>query len=151
MTVSVDCWECINPLWPSDAKVIGSGNGLLFVVACCSMPCHYLNQCWLVVNWIPRNTHCGYMNRNKTIFIHENAFQNVVCKMSAILFSSLNGLRSLTVTVDIIDGWVQERRNSTANALELHLSCTNPSKYDTSDPVHLNTRIYPHSIIFLAN
>ena len=26
-----------------------------------------------------------------------------------------------------IDGLVQERRNSTANALELHLSCTNPS------------------------
>ena len=26
-----------------------------------------------------------------------------------------------------IDGLVQERRNSIANALELHLSCTNPS------------------------
>ena len=25
------------------------------------------------------------------------------------------------------DGLVQERRNSIANALELHLSCTNPS------------------------
>ena len=28
-----------------------------------------------------------------------------------------------------IDGLVQERRNSIANALELHLSCTNPSIY----------------------
>ena len=26
-----------------------------------------------------------------------------------------------------IDGWMQERRNSIANALELRLSCTNPS------------------------
>ena len=30
---------------------------------------------------------------------------------------------------DHIDGLVQERRNSTANALELRLSCTNPSMY----------------------
>ena len=29
--------------------------------------------------------------------------------------------------VQYIDGLVQERRNSSANALELHLSCTNPS------------------------
>ena len=30
-----------------------------------------------------------------------------------------------------IDGLVQERRNSIANALELHLSCTNPSTYSS--------------------
>ena len=30
-----------------------------------------------------------------------------------------------------IDGLVQERRNSSANALELRLSCTNPSKSPT--------------------
>ena len=29
-----------------------------------------------------------------------------------------------------VDGLVQERRNSTANALELHLSCINPSMCD---------------------
>ena len=33
-----------------------------------------------------------------------------------------------------IDGLVQERRNSIANALELHLSCTNPSIYIEMDP-----------------
>ena len=31
-----------------------------------------------------------------------------------------------------IDGLVQERRNSSVLAMELHLSCTNPSDYDTS-------------------
>ena len=31
-------------------------------------------------------------------------------------------------TLSQIDGLVQERRNSIANALELHLSCINPSK-----------------------
>ena len=34
-----------------------------------------------------------------------------------------------------IDGLVQERRNSTANALELRLSCTNPSIWYQSHPV----------------
>ena len=33
-----------------------------------------------------------------------------------------------------IDGLVQERRNSIANALELRLSCTNPSIWGTSSP-----------------
>ena len=32
---------------------------------------------------------------------------------------------------DLIDGLVQERRNSSANALELRLSCTNPSSWFT--------------------
>ena len=32
-----------------------------------------------------------------------------------------------------IDGLVQERRNSIADALELRLSCTNPSKYSCMD------------------
>ena len=35
--------------------------------------------------------------------------------------------RQVIVTHLSIDGLVQERRNSTANALELRLSCTNPS------------------------
>ena len=30
---------------------------------------------------------------------------------------------------DIDDGLVQERRNSIANAMELHLSCTDPLVY----------------------
>ena len=33
------------------------------------------------------------------------------------------------------DGSVQERRNSIANALELHLSCTNPSIYEPLPPI----------------
>ena len=36
-----------------------------------------MNQCWNIVNWIPRN--------NSYIFIQENPFENVVWKMSAIL------------------------------------------------------------------
>ena len=44
------------------------------------------------------------------------------------------GLGSLTLSACLvqIDGLVQERRNSIANALELRLSCTNPSKMMSS-------------------
>ena len=37
-----------------------------------------------------------------------------------------------------IDGLVQERRNSIANALELRLSCTNPSIFEFCDKVSHN-------------
>ena len=37
----------------------------------------------------------------------------------------------LLSTVEYIDGLVQEIRNSIANAMELRLSCTNPSVWDT--------------------
>ena len=47
-------------------------------------PSHYLKQYWNIVNW----TH-GYelhwnFNRDLYIFISENVFQNVVCKMTSI-------------------------------------------------------------------
>ena len=38
------------------------------------------------------------------------------------LFSTYNDI----FDYPLIDGLMQERRNSIANALELHLSCTNP-------------------------
>ena len=44
-----------------------------------------------------------------------------------------------TVYQEYIDGLVQGRRNSIANALELHLSCTKPSLYAPSAMVPLCT------------
>ena len=57
---------------------IGSGNGLL-------PSGHYLNQCWNIVNWTLRNILQWKFNRNPYIFILENAFEKVVCKMAAVL------------------------------------------------------------------
>ena len=51
----------------------------------CSAPSHYWNQCWLIVNWTLWNKLLWNLNRNTKPFIHENAFENVVCKMAAIL------------------------------------------------------------------
>ena len=50
-----------------------------------SAPSHYLNQCWNIVNWALRNKLQGNFNRNSYIFTQENAFQDVVWKMAAIL------------------------------------------------------------------
>ena len=51
---------------------------------------------------------------------------------------------TMVLTVqDQVDGLVQERRNSTALAMELHLSCTNPSKYSLpSMRKHFNYQCY---------
>ena len=46
---------------------------------------HYLNQCGNIVNWTLRNKLQWNFDRNSYIFIQENAFDNVVWKMAAIL------------------------------------------------------------------
>ena len=62
---------------------IGSDNGLA--------P-SYLNQCWNIVNWTPKNKYQWNFNQNSSIFIQENAFQNFVCEMASI-WLGLNELR----------------------------------------------------------
>ena len=50
-----------------------------------TVPSHYLNQCWNIVNWTLRNKLQWKFNRNSNIFIHENAIESVVCEMASIL------------------------------------------------------------------
>ena len=47
-------------------------------------PSHFLNQCWNIVNWTLVNNLQWNFNRNSSIFIQENAFENVVCKIASI-------------------------------------------------------------------
>ena len=49
------------------------------------MPSHYLNQCWNIVNRTLRNKLQWNRKRNSYTFIQENAFEDVVWKMAAIL------------------------------------------------------------------
>ena len=44
---------------------------------------HYLNQCWNIVNWTLRNKLQWNFNRNRNIFVQENALENVVCEMAS--------------------------------------------------------------------
>ena len=51
-----------------------------------SAPSHGLNQCWIIVNWTLGNKlHWFLFYPNAKLFIHENASQNIVCEMAAIL------------------------------------------------------------------
>ena len=54
-----------------------------WLVACLA-PSHYLNQYRLIVNWTLRGTQFNEIWLKKLV-IHENAFENVVCKMAGIL------------------------------------------------------------------
>ena len=46
---------------------------------------HHLNQCWLIVNWTLKNKFQWNLNKNSSIFVRKNAFENIVCEMVAIL------------------------------------------------------------------
>ena len=50
-----------------------------------SAPSHYLNQCCHIVNYTIRNMFQWNFHQNSKVFIHENALENVVCEMAAIL------------------------------------------------------------------
>ena len=68
------------------------------------MPSHYLNQCLLIVKWTPRNKLQCNFDQNTKFFIHENAFEHVVCQ---------NGGHSASLADDIFNriflnknGWI---------------------------------------------
>ena len=45
----------------------------------------FSKHCCVIVNWTFRNTIQWKFNQNAKLFIHENAFENVVCEMATIL------------------------------------------------------------------
>ena len=55
------------------------------IIVAYSAPSHYLNQWWNIVNSKLRNKFQWNLNPNSYVFKQENAFENVVWKMSAIL------------------------------------------------------------------
>ena len=52
-----------------------------------SAPSHYPNQRWVIVNWDLRNKRLWNFDRITKLLIHENASENVVYEMAAILSS----------------------------------------------------------------
>ena len=79
--------QCVNSLRPSDAYMRQQTNHhwfRLWLVALLA-PSHYLNQCWNIVNWTIGNKSQWNLKWNSYIFTEENAFENVVWKMVAIL------------------------------------------------------------------
>ena len=97
-------------------------------LAACSAPSHYLNQCWFELKWTLRK-----FESNTWHFIHENALDNVVCEMVAIL--SRRRWVKLESSVIIITpcrnpyrtgpvyGSVQDCSISSASAMEIRQPC----------------------------
>ena len=50
-----------------------------------SAPSHYIKQCCVTFNWTLRNKPGWNLIQNTKFFINENASENIVCKMTAIL------------------------------------------------------------------
>ena len=42
-------------------------------------------QCWVIVNWTPKNKLQWNFNQASNLFTYENATENIVCEMTAIL------------------------------------------------------------------
>ena len=82
-------------------------------------PNHYLNQCWIIVNWTLRNKLQWNLNRNSNIFIQENAFESVVCETASNLSRSqcVNVCNQLVTVLNIIMNVAlyNGRRNSVLN------------------------------------
>ena len=72
-------WGRVTHLCVGNLTINGSDTGLS------PAPSHYLNQCWNIVNWTPGNKLQWNLNRNLYIFIQENALENIVWKIAAIL------------------------------------------------------------------
>ena len=52
----------------------------------CIVPSHYLNQGCIMTNWTLTNKRKWNFNKNTTVFIYDNAFENVIYEMVVILF-----------------------------------------------------------------
>ena len=75
-------WGRVTHICVSQLITVVSGNGLIVARPA---PSHYLKQWLNVVIWTCEKKFQWNLNRNLYIFIHENAFENVVWKMAAIL------------------------------------------------------------------
>ena len=103
-------WYPLNPLWsictdcgepatlylnmgPSNVRtrMRGDQDWFRWWLVTYSVPSHYLNQCWVIVNWNIRNKLQWNFNQNKKIFIHKNASENIFCKTAAILWGGGGG------------------------------------------------------------
>ena len=82
------CEVRVNWLRPSDAYICLSEQDhhwFRWWLVAWPAPSHYLNQCWVIVNWTLRNKLRWNLNQNLCIFIQENALENVLWKIAVIL------------------------------------------------------------------
>ena len=92
---------------------------LQLMARCCQATSHYLNHCWQVL-WL----HTAPLSHSELTWLNDTSDHQQSSYWAYGGFCS--PLRKHFNRLYEIDGLVQERRNSSALAMELHLSCTNP-------------------------
>ena len=68
-----------------------------------SVPSHYLNQCWIIVNWTLRDTIRWNFSQKSNFFIRENVLENVICEVAAILSRRVSEWLNLTAFLGTVD------------------------------------------------
>ena len=93
----------------SDLTITGSDNGLSWITLiwfdksrAWSVPSHYLNQCWNIVNKTLRKKLQWNFHRNSSIFIQDNAFESVVCERRPFCLG-LNMLKCIIFQTNICE------------------------------------------------
>ena len=69
-------------------SIIRASNGIRQRLVACSGPCHYLNQCWLIIYWTHANKFYWNFNQGTVIFIKENESENISSKILSLLSRS---------------------------------------------------------------
>ena len=83
VTLNWDGWALTFNSTPLVPHICVSGSALAQIMACRLFGAsYYLNQCWNIVNWTLRNKLQLIFNQNTKLFIHENAFENIVCEIN---------------------------------------------------------------------
>ena len=75
----------INSSPPSATYMCQGIRSALAQIMACRLLGHYLNQCWVIVNFTFRIKPQGNFIQNLKFVIQENAFEIIVCEMAAIL------------------------------------------------------------------
>ena len=113
----------------------------LWLVACLA-PNHSLIQCWLIVNWTLRNKLQWNVKRNTKVSIHENAFENAVCKLASIFSMriSINACNRRFLS----SNYLPERR--IMKSYRFLIKAEKSSIFECFDCKYLNKQIYMESI-----
>ena len=104
-SILIEAKWCIytSVVWPS----------LVQIMACpWSAPGNYLNQCWNIVNWTLRIKLQWNLHRNSHIHFQENACENVVWKMMAILSQA-----------QCVNGWIYTENMQHFDSNSMHSLC----------------------------
>ena len=103
------------PLEPHTCVSESSQHWFRYWLVAYSAPSHYLNQCWVIVNWTLREQSSVKLQPKCKLFIDENASENIVCEKAAILSREIwanwtsNNLRNVPcVMIGFFRAYIQD-------------------------------------------